>query len=131
MIKKVESTVRWTYVIEGVDGEEIVRTFYENELQRSNQTKVRVEKVIRRKGGKLYVKWKGYDNYLTVGLIKDIVLYKMSCFLEPYTHSKNKVAVKLDLAYYARKSNLKTQQMLIYQILLKKLKISYWWIRYW
>ena len=44
MIKKVESTVRWTYVIEGVDGEEIVRTFYENELQRSNQTKVRVEK---------------------------------------------------------------------------------------
>ena len=107
MIKKVENTVRWTYVIEGFDGEEIVRTFYENKLQRSNQTKVRVEKVIRRKGGKLYIKWKVYDNSLTVGLIKDIVLYKMSCFLEPYTHSKNKVAVKLDLSYYTRKSNLK------------------------
>ena len=93
--------------MEGVNGKEITRTFYENELQRSNQTKVRVEKVIRRKGGKLYVKWKGCDNSLTVGLIKDIVLYKMSSFLEPYTPSKNQVAVKLDLSYYARKSNLK------------------------
>ena len=93
--------------MEGVNGKEITRTFYENELQRSNQTKVRVEKVIRRKGGKLYVKWKGCDNSWTVGLIKDIVLYKMSSFLEPYTPSKNQVAVKLDLSYYARKSNLK------------------------
>ena len=28
------------------------------------------EKVIKRKGNKLYVKWKGYDSFLTVGLIK-------------------------------------------------------------
>ena len=28
-----------------------------------NQTKFRVEKVIKKKGDKFYVKWKGYDNF--------------------------------------------------------------------
>ena len=36
--------------------------FYEKELQKTNQEEFRIEKVIRRKGDKLYVKWKGYDN---------------------------------------------------------------------
>ena len=35
---------------------------YENELQKANQKEFRIEKVIKRKGDKLYVKWKGYDN---------------------------------------------------------------------
>ena len=30
----------------------------------------------------------------------------MSCFPEPYTHSKNKIKVKLDLSHYASKSGL-------------------------
>ena len=30
MIKKAENAVRWTYVMEGVNGKEITRTFYEN-----------------------------------------------------------------------------------------------------
>ena len=29
---------------------------------KTNQQKFRIEKVIKRKGDKLYVKWKGYDN---------------------------------------------------------------------
>ena len=37
MIKKVKNTVPWTYVINGLNGEEIVETFYENELQKTNQ----------------------------------------------------------------------------------------------
>ena len=49
------------YVINDLNGEEI-RTFYENELQKTNQQEFRIEKVIKRKGDKLYVKWKGYDN---------------------------------------------------------------------
>ena len=57
--KKVKNTVPWTYVI---NGEEITGTFYEKELQKTNQEEFRIEKVIRRKGDKLYVKWKGYDN---------------------------------------------------------------------
>ena len=34
----------------------------QKELQKSNQKEFRIEKVIKRKSDKLYVKWKGYDN---------------------------------------------------------------------
>ena len=62
MIKNVKNTVLWTYVINDFNREEIIGTFYEKELQKTNQKEFRVEKVITRKGDKLYVKWKGYDN---------------------------------------------------------------------
>ena len=62
VIKKVKNTIPWTYVINDLSGEEIIGTFYEKELQKTNQEEFRIEKVIRRKGDKLYVKWKGYDN---------------------------------------------------------------------
>ena len=52
----------WTYVINDLNGEEIVGTFYEKELHTTNQKKIRIEKVIKRKGDKLYVKWEGYKN---------------------------------------------------------------------
>ena len=48
--------------MEHLNQEKIVVTFDEKELQRTNQTKFRVEKVIMRKGNKLCVTWKGYDN---------------------------------------------------------------------
>ena len=62
VIKKVKNIVPWTYVINDLNGEEIIGTFYEKELQKTSQEEFRIEKVIRRKGDKLYVKWKGYDN---------------------------------------------------------------------
>ena len=31
-------------------------------MQKTNQEEFRIEKVIKKKGNKLYVKWKGYDN---------------------------------------------------------------------
>ena len=62
VIKKVKNTIPWTYVINNLNGEEIIGTFYEKELQKTNQEEFRIEKMIRRKRGKLYVKWKGYDN---------------------------------------------------------------------
>ena len=34
VIKKVKSTVLWTYVINDLNGEEIIRTLYEKELQK-------------------------------------------------------------------------------------------------
>ena len=64
VIKKVKNTVPWTYVINDLNGEEIIGTFYEKELQKTNQEEFRIEKVIKRKGDKIYVKWKGYDNLL-------------------------------------------------------------------
>ena len=45
-----------------VNGEEIIGTFYENELQNKNQQKFRIQKVIKRKGNKLYVKRESYDS---------------------------------------------------------------------
>ena len=48
VIKKVKNTVPWTYVISDLKGEEIVGTFYEKELQKTNQKEFRVEKVIKR-----------------------------------------------------------------------------------
>ena len=62
VIKKVKNTVPWTYVINDLNGEDITGTFYEKELQKKNQEEFRIEKVIRRKGDKRYVKWKGYNN---------------------------------------------------------------------
>ena len=51
-----ECTVPWTYVIEDLNGEEIIGTSYEKELQKKKE--FRIEKVIK-KGNKFYVKWKG------------------------------------------------------------------------
>ena len=62
IVKKIKNTVSWTYVISDLNGEEIVGSFYEKELQKTNQKEFRIEKVIKRKGNKLYVKWKGYNN---------------------------------------------------------------------
>ena len=53
----------WEYhVTDDLNGEEITGTFYEKELQKIGQQEFRIEKVIKKKGDKLYVKWKGYDN---------------------------------------------------------------------
>ena len=62
LIKKNKSTVPWTYAIDDLNGEEITGTFYEKELQKIDQQEFRIEKVIKKKADKLYVKWKGYDN---------------------------------------------------------------------
>ena len=45
---------------------------------------------------------------LIVELMKKMLLNKMSYFPEPYTHSKNKLKVELDLYNYATKSDLKS-----------------------
>ena len=62
VIKKVKKTVPWTYVANNLNGEEIIRTFYEKELQKTNQREFRLEEIIKNKGDELYVKWKGYNS---------------------------------------------------------------------
>ena len=57
VISKIKKTVPWTYVISDLNG-----NFYEKELQKTNQEKFRIEKVIKRKRNQLYVTWKGYYN---------------------------------------------------------------------
>ena len=62
IIKKIKNTVPWTDVISDLNGEEIIGSFYEKELQKTNQKEFRIEKVTKRKENKLCVKWKGYNN---------------------------------------------------------------------
>ena len=61
-VSKIKITVSWTYVISDLNVKKIAGSFYEKELQKTSQEKFRIEKVLKRKGDKLYVKWKGYDN---------------------------------------------------------------------
>ena len=62
IIKKIKNTVPWTYVLNDLNGEEIVGTFYENELQKTKKNEFRIEKVLKKRGDRLCVKSKGYDN---------------------------------------------------------------------
>ena len=61
-MKKVKNTVPWTCIINDLNGKEIVGTLYEKELQKTNQQEFRIEKVIKKKGDKVYVKWKDYNS---------------------------------------------------------------------
>ena len=74
MINRIKNTVPWTYVINDINGEEIIGTFYEKELQGKNQQKFRIDKIIKRKGNKLYVKWKGYNNSFNSWIDKKDIL---------------------------------------------------------
>ena len=72
VISKIKNTVPWTYIINDLNGEEFIGTFAEKELQKTNQKELRIEKVLKKKGDKLYVKWKGYDNSLNSWIEKKI-----------------------------------------------------------
>ena len=49
VISEIKNTVPWTYVVNDLNGEEITGTFYEKELEKTNQKEFRIEKVIKRK----------------------------------------------------------------------------------
>ena len=40
MIKKVKSTIQWTHILNDLNGEEIVETSYENELQKNKSKRI-------------------------------------------------------------------------------------------
>ena len=111
IVSKIKNTVPWRDVINDLNVGEIIGTFYEKELQKSNQKEFRIEKVIRRKGDKLYVKWKGYDNSFNSWIDKkDLVYYciKMSqYFPKPYEPHGGDINVKVDFSYYATKADIK------------------------
>ena len=56
IVNKIKNTVLWSSVISDLNGKIIAGSFYEKELQKTSQEKLRIEKVIKRKGNKLYVK---------------------------------------------------------------------------
>ena len=42
IISKIKNTVPWTYVTNDLNGEQIIGTFYEKELQKTNQKEFRI-----------------------------------------------------------------------------------------
>ena len=83
LLAKLQSTVPWTWVINDLNGEQIIGTFYEKELQKINQKEFRMEKTIKRKGNKLYVKkFIGHKNLKTsifriqlISALNSLILY--------------------------------------------------------
>ena len=68
-LKKLK-TLFHGHVISDFEGVEIVATFHRKELQKTNKKEFRVEKVIKRKGDKLYGKWKGYNSSFNIWIDK-------------------------------------------------------------
>ena len=75
LLKKLKILFRG--LINDLNGEEIIGTFYEKELQKTKQEEFRIEKVIRRKGDNLYVKWKGYNNSFNSWIDKGNLVQRM------------------------------------------------------
>ena len=83
-------------------------------MQKTNQEEFRIEKVIKRKGDKIYVKWKGYDDSFNSWIDKASLVqkrrkktYKMSKYFPPYNNSSENIKVELDLSNHATKKDTK------------------------
>ena len=58
-----EVIVPWTYVVSDLNVARILeRIVYEKRLQKRNEEKYRIKKVIKKKGDTIYVKWIDYNN---------------------------------------------------------------------
>ena len=69
VIKKFKNTVLWTYVINDLNDEKIIGTFYEKELQKIDQEEFRIEKVIRKK----LINYMSNGNDMIVHLIAGLI----------------------------------------------------------
>ena len=109
--------IKKTYIIENLNEEETVRTFYEKGLQKANQLEFRIEKVIKRKVDKLYVRWKGY-------LIFEQTKNSLYYFPELYTPNKSKIRFQLDLSNYVTKSDSNSEIVINISIFAKKVDLA-------
>ena len=86
-------------------------------MQKTSEEKFGLEKVIKRKGDELYVRWKGYDNSFNSWINKKDLLrfywlqfhhIKMSqYFPKPYEPFGGEINIKVDLSNYATKADIK------------------------
>ena len=94
-------------MISDLNGEKINASFYEKELKKSSQEKFRIEKVLKRKGDKSYVKWKGYDSCFNSWIDKRPHIKMSQYFPKPFRSFGGNINVKVDLSNYATKTDLK------------------------
>ena len=104
IIKKFKDIV-WTYVISDLNVEEIVGTAKKN-CTKNIKNILEFKKLIKRKGNKLYAKWKGYNNSFNIWIVKKDILQMIGYFPQPKS-SGGRVKVELDLPNYAPKADLK------------------------
>ena len=52
----------------------LLEVFIKKSCKKTNQKEFRIEKVLKRKGNELYVKWKGYDNRFNSWINKKDIL---------------------------------------------------------
>ena len=52
----------------------LLKHFYKKELPKTNQREIRVEKVVKRKGDKLNVKWRGYNDFFDCWIAKKDII---------------------------------------------------------
>ena len=104
----------------GLNKEYFVVRFYKKELQTTNQKEFKAEKVIKRKGDKLYVKSKGYGNSFNSWINKKDIAYMIEYCPNPKSLGAN-VKVELDLSNYATKADLKNAICVDKSGLVKKL----------
>ena len=114
IIKKIKNNVPWTCLINDLDDEEIVGTFCENELQGTRQIDFRIENVIKKKGGKLYVQWKGYNNSFNSWIEVDLSNYATEDDIKNITH--------VDTSSFALKTNLSNLKTVVDKLDIDKLK---------
>ena len=58
----MKATKQPTYITKNTLGELVQGTFYEQELQSSVQEMFCIERVLKKKKKRVFVKWKGYSN---------------------------------------------------------------------
>ena len=106
-MKEIKNIVPWTCAINDLNGEEIIGTFDEKKFQKKDQQEFRIEKVIKKKGDKLYNKWKGYDNSFNSWIDKKDLVLMSQYFPKPYDHFGGNINVKVGLSNYETKTDLK------------------------
>ena len=62
MITKLKNIVPWTYVISNLKVKKLLERLTKKNCEKTSQKEFTVGKAVKRKGDKLYVKWKNYDN---------------------------------------------------------------------
>ena len=75
-------------------------------MQKTNQKEFRIEKVTEKKGDKLYVEWRRYNNLFNSWIDKKDKLKISEYFPKPKSLGAN-VKFELDLSNYAQKPDLK------------------------
>ena len=76
-------------------------------MQKTNQKEFRIEKVIKKEGNKLYVKWKVCNNSSNSWVDKRDLEQMSQYFPKPYEPFGGDINVEVDLSNYATKTDLK------------------------